>query len=142
MSRSQHLLARILTYREALIGSVRCSVQVVQQNLNLKATSLKTLWEWWAGHTVLGQGKKGEEPLNAQGQGHGKTSGHILLMAPSNIPPLHWLLQFSTPPLPQLALSGQQGVLLALRWLIWQLSGCTGGRGLYKNLDTCKINTD
>lgn len=140
MSRSQHLLARILPYREVLTGSVGWSVWVAQQNFTLKATSLKTLQEWWAGHTFQGQRKGGEEPLNVQGQGHGKTSDRILLIPLSHIPPLHGSYNF--PPLPQWAFSGQQVVLLVSRWFVWQLSDCAGGPGLYKILDTCKINTD
>ena len=41
-------------------------------------------------------------------------------------------------PLPKCALCSQQGVTLIGKWLLWQLSGYTGGRCYSKNTGTCK----
>lgn len=43
-----------------------------------------------------------------------------------------------THPLPKCTLSSRWGVLVAWRWLLWQLSGCPGGRYHSSNRDSCK----
>lgn len=83
-----------------------------------------------------GQGRK-EGGSSCLGPAWGSFGSHVILMI--SFPPfVTGSCNLTSPPLPQCALNGVQGVSLAWRGLVWWLSGCTGGRQHSNNTDTCE----
>lgn len=118
-------------YLEALLGlghiyGSRWSQQHIAVS-RLRPWKWLPLWKRWAEGTLQGQGRK-RGAFHCQDQLEGQAavmSSHDS----SNTPPfVTCYYSLTHPSLPQCARSHQQGILLAWRWLIWQLSGCVGGR--------------
>lgn len=121
---------RLVTYTIQLVSTPHCSLRLCPSD---------SFWQWWRQAKCIFQGQE-------------RVKSHWLPESSSQVNqlscPLNELLQNSTlvigsyilthSPFLKYALSGQQGVLPAGRWFLWQLPGCTGGRCHSNSIGTCE----